>query len=67
MAGEPHSLIRPSLVDGKLHGQFVAAERIQVVELEVRPLDRIGRRTPVVRMLVVVEDVLAVELVVHRE
>src|SRR5207248_5800019 len=50
-------------VDRQLHLQLVATERIQVLVLEVGMLDRGARRAPVVRVLVVVEDVLAIQVV----
>ena len=52
----------PSLVERELEGDLVAAERVEVVGLHVGVLER----PVVVRVLVVLEDVLAVELVVHQ-
>ena len=53
-------------VERELHAQLVAAERVVVLELEVRRLQLRRRRRPVVGPLVVLEDLLAVE-VVHRD
>jgi hypothetical protein len=50
-----------------LHRQLVPAQRVQIVELQVDSLELRRRRSPVVRALVVIEDVLAVEIVHRKE
>ena len=61
MPGEPDLRDPPVGIDRELYRQLVAAERVQVVEFEVDALARSS--TPVVRPLVVVEDVLAIQVV----
>src|SRR5215204_1363389 len=59
VAGEAQLLDAVVAVDLDLHLQLVAAERVEVLELEIG----LGQLAPVVRLLVVLEDVLPVELV----
>src|SRR5439155_2138492 len=58
---EAQVLDRAVLADLQLHAQLIAAQRVDVLELEVR----IGELAPVVGALVVAEDLLAVQ-VVHQ-
>src|SRR3954453_21527038 len=58
---EADVLDRARVVDAQHHAQLVATKRVRVLELEVRRL----HRAPVVRALVVVEDLLAIQ-VVHQ-
>ena len=63
MTGEAHLLDAPVLAHRQLHPQLITTERIEVLELQIRVLE-LGRwGAPVMRTLVVVEDVLAVEVV----
>jgi len=58
VAGEAH-LGDLVVLDAQLDLQLVAAERVEVLELEVGVL----QLTPVMGLLVVLEDLLAVEIV----
>src|SRR5262249_47027333 len=59
VAGEAQGLDAVVAVDLDLHLQLVAAQRVEVLELEVGVFEL----APVMRLLVVLEDVLSVELV----
>src|SRR4051812_43689819 len=59
VAVEADVLDRAVAGDAEHHAQLIAAQRVRVLELEVRRL----HHAPVVRALVVVEDLLAIEII----
>src|SRR4051794_21009204 len=61
VAREAHVLDAVLPVDLELHLQLVAAQRVEVLVLEVG----VAQLAPVMRLLVVIQDVLAVEVVHH--
>jgi hypothetical protein len=63
VALEAHALDALVGVDGELDRQLIAAQRVEIVELKVYAVELGLGRAPVVGPLVVLQDVLAIEVV----